>query len=236
MDARPARDAMDARAARAAKRRFAAWCIQASGWWYWHFECSFLATTWFGEKTQAVKVWSGPLFESFIAGCWFLFWTDSTLYWIAKPTLHFTQANGRKVLHRMDGPAVESDAENLYFLNGILIPGEYDITRPHDLTPEQILREENADVRRELIRLVGVEKLLSALPHRVIHKQDDYEVLSIDFPGLIEDARFLKMKNPSIGVWHLEGIERECDTVQKALNWRAGNFATSEDWKPELLT
>jgi len=245
MNARAATDlmpAMDARAARAMDatnaddvKRFATWCIQSNGKYYWRFECSYIATVWLGANTDAVRAWSGPLFESFCSGCWFLLWTDSTLYWIAKPTLHFIY-NRRKQLHRTDGPAVESDVEPLHFLNGIWIPGDYDITHPHDLTAEQILREENADVRRELIRLVGIERLLSSLPHRVLNKQGDYEVLSVDFPGLIEDARFLKMKNPSIGVWHLEGVERECQTVQQAINWRAGHFAENEDWKPEILT
>jgi hypothetical protein len=45
---------------------------------------------------------------------------------------------------------------------------------------------------------------------------------------------YLKMLNPSIGVWHLEGVDNACRTVQHAINWRAGNM--DEDWTPEELT
>jgi hypothetical protein len=34
----------------------------------------------------------------------------------------------------------------------------------------------------------------------------------------------------------LEGVIRECVTVQQAINWRAGKFAEHEDWKPAQLT
>ena len=30
------------------------------------------------------------------------------------------------------------------------------------------------------------------------------------------------MLNPSIGVWHVEGVHPSCDTVRKALNFRVG--------------
>ncbi len=62
------------------------------------------------------------------------------------------------------------------------------------------------------------------------------ELLSIDLPGLLDDCRYLKMKNPSIGVWHLEGVDRDCKTVQSAINWRAGDLAVAADWRPSVLT
>jgi len=52
---------------------------------------------------------------------------------------------------------------------------------------------------------------------------------------LVTDARFLKMLNPSVGVWHLEGVERECSTVEQAINWRAGSLKVGV-WQPEILT
>jgi len=116
------------------------------------------------------------------------------------------------------------------------MPAKYVLASSHDLDPIDIMREENVDIRRELIRKVGIETMLKALPHEVLDKRDDYELLRIDFPGLVEDARYLKMLNPSIGVWHLEGADRACKTVQEAINWRAGKFAESDDWAPAQLT
>ena len=62
------------------------------------------------------------------------------------------------------------------------------------------------------------------LPHKSLDKRGGYEVLSINLGSGAEDARYLQMTNPSIGVFHLEGIAPECDTVEKALNFRNGNW------------
>ena len=110
------------------------------------------------------------------------------------------------------------------------------MTPAERLNPSEILAEPNVDRRRELIRKIGVEMMLAKLPHKVLDRQGDYELLRIDFPGLVEDARYLKMKNPTIGVFHVEGVERECMTVEQAINWRAGEFAGEDGWKPEVLT
>jgi hypothetical protein len=43
------------------------------------------------------------------------------------------------------------------------------------------------------------------------------------------------MKNPSIGIFHVEGVEG--NTVQEALNFRAGlPLKGSVNWEPSLLT
>lgn len=165
-----------------------------------------------------------------------LHWTEDTLFWVAKPRVHTIEVNGRRVLHNAVGPTLESDIEPLYFLNGVLMDAHHVLTPAEQLDPVAALKETNVEVRRELVRKIGVEMMLAHLPHKSLDRQFDYELLRIDFPDLIQDTRFLKMLNPSIGVWHLEGVERSCNTVQQAINWRAGRFANNEDWKPAQLT
>jgi hypothetical protein len=144
--------------------------------------------------------------------------------------------NERGQLHCETGPALAySDGFSVYALNGIRMKAEYVMTPSGNLAPDAILKEANADIRRELIRKVGIERMLSKLPHKVLDKKGDYEVLSVDFPDLVRDARFLKMRNPSMDVWHMEGVERECATVEQAINWRAGVLKVGE-WTPEVLT
>ena len=108
------------------------------------------------------------------------------------------------------------------------------MTPAEKLVAAEILAEPNVDIRRELIRKVGIEMMLAHLPHKVMDTRGDYQLLRVDVPGLLEDTRFLKMLNPSIGVFHLEGVERECLTIQQAINWRAGD--TKTDWQPAQLT
>lgn len=140
--------------------------------------------------------------------------------------------NERNQLHKDGAMALEyRDGWGLFMLNGTPMKPEYVLTPAEKLSPEEILKETNADQRRELIRKVGIERMLAKLPHKVINKRGDYEVLSVDLPGL-EDARYLKMVNPSIKVFHLEGITREENTVEKALNHRNLNWFTDA----EILT
>jgi hypothetical protein len=142
----------------------------------------------------------------------------------------------RGFLHCDGGPALLCrDGWPLWMLHGVRMSETQVMTPAEKLDPADCLKEQNTEVRRELIRKIGVERMLAKLPHKTLDKRDNYEVLSIDFPGLVQDARYLKMLNPSIGVWHLEGIERECDTVQKAINWRAGTFGNI-NWNPAIIT
>jgi hypothetical protein len=139
-------------------------------------------------------------------------------------------------LHNPNGPAVlYPDGFSVYALHGIRMKPHYVMTPGPELDPVQVLQEADVDVRRELIRKIGIEMMLTHLPHKVLDESGNYQLLRIDFPGLAQDTRYLKMLNPSIGVWHLEGCERTCNTVQQAIDWRAGDLAT-ESWQPSQLT
>src|SRR5262249_50624799 len=85
--------------------RFAAWCINAYGGFF-RFDLSWISTTWMGAITEAVKAWSGPLFEAYLAGAWLLHWTPDTLFWVTKPRLSIERPSAQ--LHNTGGPAVES--------------------------------------------------------------------------------------------------------------------------------
>ncbi|MDE2097633.1 MAG: hypothetical protein KGL39_10330 [Patescibacteria group bacterium] len=125
-------------------------------------------------------------------------------------------ADGKAALQYADGFSI-------YALNGIQMNPEYVLTPPEKLDCQSVLKEQNTDVRRELIRKIGIERMLSVLPNKILSRRGNYQLLSINLGGDATDARYLKMLNPSIGVWHLEGVAPECDTVEKSLNWRNQN-------------
>ena len=126
------------------------------------------------------------------------------------------------------------DGWGIYALNGVRMKADYVLTPAEQLKPSVILAETNAEVRRELLRKVGIERFLSAAKHKVLNTQGNYSLLSIELSPAIRDARYLKMVNPSVGCWHVEGVAPECDTVQEAINWRAGNI--NKEWNPSVLT
>ena len=85
---------------------------------------------------------------------------------------------------------------------------------------KDIFKVRNADIRREIILKVGIERLCYDLKAKVIEKIGDYELIELD----LRDGRrrpFLKMHNPSVPeLWHVEGVHPCIKTVQDALNYR----------------
>jgi hypothetical protein len=163
------------------------------------------------------------------AGASFLYWD---LAFISEKPLH-VHRNDKGQLHKDGCAALDySDGFGVYALNGVRMPAKYVLTLAENINPELVLKEKNVDIRRELIRKVGIERMLVKLPHKSLSKSGNYEVFSIDLGDGVRDARFLKMQNPSLGVWHLEGVAPQCDTVEKALNWRNSHWFNNA----EILT
>ena len=147
---------------------------------------------------------------------------DDICFVCQKPTLIKLQNN---ILHNELGPSISyNDNLKIYSLNGITVAEELVMTKVEDLDLKKwVLEEKNADVRREVVRKVGIERVLKELNAKVIDKSEDeiYELVLLD----IHDTKrpYLKMKNPSIeNLIHIEGVPIECDTIEKALAWRDG--------------
>jgi len=145
--------------------------------------------------------------------------TDNTFYALPMPDYNL---NSEKQLHKDQAPAVIwPSQEKEYFLNGVKCPETIVLPKPEDLPAKFLLKEQNAEVRREIVRKIGIERICKDLGAECIDKKGDYELLMLD----LQDGRarpYLKMKNPSIGVYHIEGVEPKIRTVNEALAWRNG--------------
>jgi hypothetical protein len=135
------------------------------------------------------------------------------------------------VLHCDNAPAIRyTDGFSIWCLNGVSVPQEIIETSAEKLNPELIVKEQNAEVRREIVRKIGIDRVCQKLGARVLDKQGDYELIDINL-GENRYRPYLKMKNPSIGVFHIEGVATECKTVQEALKWR-----NKTEEKPLIVT
>ena len=247
---RPIRWFEDARAARAA--------LDAPYFFYYYGWRSFLsareAVYWTAaaeaslnsipEVEKLLGVWL-PFVEAHEAGLW-VYWILETEVWaITRPAM---RVKGDQ-LHCEDGPAVHwPGGEAYYFLNGVEMDKQYVMTPADKLPADFLLREPNAEKRRELVRKIGIERICADLHARVIDRETivlpartglawdeetggfverffeeqrlDYELLMLD----LKDGRrrpYLKMFNPSVeGLIHIEGVGPECRTVRAALHWR----------------
>lgn len=147
---------------------------------------------------------------------------------ISSPT-EVHRKNGN--FHNENGMAIKwKDGFGIYALNGVKMNEKYVMTPWNQLDPKLILKEENAEVRREIVRKIGVERIIKELGAKVLDKQGDYELLSLNL-GDGRNRPYLKMKNPSIGVYHIEGVSPDCTSVRDAIIFRNGT-----DEIPEQLT
>ena len=140
------------------------------------------------------------------------------------------------VLHCENGPSVEySDGYSIYNLNGVSVPKDLVMTAWDKLDSNIILKETNVEIRREIVRKIGIEKVCKDLGATILDKIGNYELLNLNLGD--RSRPYLKMLNPSIGIYHIEGVPPDCDTVEKALNSRKPQAMKSipvskdgEDW------
>lgn len=92
-------------------------------------------------------------------------------------------------------------------------------------------------VRSLFINKLGIKKIIESMiqlkKFSIIDEWNDYSLLEFIIPHIdLYDrplkAIFLKMKNPSTGEWHIEGVPPDIKTCKEALSWRIGGI----EWNP----
>jgi hypothetical protein len=181
-----------------------------------------------GEASREFAALKLPLLDAYEAGLW-LYWV-ATEEILALPRPSIRLRDGR--LHGDGVPAVAWESgERLHFLNGVLVPEELALTPARELDARLVLSTRNAEVRREVVRKLGLERVVTELGAVCADREGDYELLLLDL-GDRRRRPFLKMRNPSVpGVFHIEGVHPKCRTVREALAWRNGT-----DAPPSVLT
>lgn len=196
-------------------------------------ESAAWSAAWSAARSAAIEKWIGiwlPFLEASEAGLWLFFVTEKCVVAVPRPSLLIS---GNR-LHCDDGPAVSwPKGDRYWFLHGVQVTRQIVETPAEELDPRLLLKERNAEVRREIVRKIGIERASQRLTTKILDRQGDYELLNLDL-GDGRSRPYLKMRNPSLGVWHIEGVAPHITTVQQAINWRAGHEETI--WKPEVLT
>jgi hypothetical protein len=135
--------------------------------------------------------------------------------------------------HCDSGPAMKwADGMELYYLNGVKVPKKIVTTPADKISPDIVLKTKNVEVRKEVVRKIGIDRVINALGGQVIDTWDTYDLIRLDIPEMKIIPQYLKMINPSTGAIHFEGVPPEIKTCKEALSWRVGGL----DWNPEQLT
>ncbi len=139
-----------------------------------------------------------------------------------------------KLLHKDGDPAILfRDGFAVWSLNGVRVPQWLSETRTEDLDPRKLLKIDNAQVRAEFVRKVGIERVCHGLKAKCVDKRGSYELLMLDLQDGRNPRPYLKMLNPSVpNLWHIEGVHPDCVDVAGALKWRNGGIEEA----PTVLT
>lgn len=154
---------------------------------------------------------------------------DKCCIFVEKMKVCKKNANG---LHCEEAPAVEyNDGTKIFALNGVVVPEWLAVTPAGKIKAKDFSTITNAEIRREFVRKVGIERICQEMETVLLDKSGDYELHEVDLKGATGKWPYLKMLNPSIGVWHMECVDRSCKTVKDALKWR-----NQSEIGPSILT
>ncbi len=124
---------------------------------------------------------------------------------------------------------------------GMLVPPEV-VFCPETLTPERILGERNAELRRVMLKRVGLDDLLRRSKAELLDTDLDaggvrrlVRIGMTDRLGRLQDRRYLHCRCPSTGRDFLLRVPPESRTCRQAAAWLAG-FDDPEAYRPVLET
>ena len=196
-------------------------------WWHYWYGGQFWVsyTAWAAYIRDVLEV-SVPInaYEDLSLSAGYL-WPNRSFALVCDRPAHIRMRDGR--LHSESGMAIQwRDGWGLHMLHGVRVPAWLVETPAAQIKSDAFAREPNVEIRREIIRKVGIERLLAGLDNRSLDAAGDYELLAVNLGDSVGVWPYLKMRNPSIGIWHMEAVPQEIKTVEKALNWRNGGDFT----------
>ncbi|MCX5706010.1 MAG: toxin-antitoxin system YwqK family antitoxin [Candidatus Omnitrophica bacterium] len=84
---------------------------------------------------------------------------------------------------------------------------------------EDILKVKNTTARRFCLEELGYERFLAQMPHEILHKEGDYELVRIDWYKREEPIYLVKVKCPSTGAFYTLRVPPTMKTVKEAIAW-----------------
>ena len=118
------------------------------------------------------------------------------------------------------------------FIRGKLINnGINSLINSGGLTAKHILKINNAEVRRVCLEELGYGRFLNQLDHEIIDKQEDYELVKINWHRKERPISLVKVKCPSTGAFYVLRVPLSTKTVKEAVAWTFG--MATKDYRPE---
>lgn len=144
-----------------------------------------------------------------------VFWPYDKVCVICDRPTEFHLQHGK--LHNSSGMALRfSDGWGIYRLNGVTVPDGLATTPSHKLDPSLVEEVTDVELRLEIVRKIGMDRLVNAFSGEILDKVGNFELYRLK----LSDGRFLfflKMFIPSTGDYHIKAVRQGCPTVADAL-------------------
>lgn len=175
---------------------------------------------------------------------WFIaFENPAVIVACERPTVF--KVNEQYQLHNPDDFAIEfADGRGIYMSNGVEMPEDIITTPAKDIPVNRFFSETNVEVRREILRKIGMERIAAESEYKVLDTYDPngskekpmYELVTVNLGSDLGHCNYLKMLNPSIDAIHMEGVPNTVTTCEGALAWRNGLGDGNTFTPPKLLS
>lgn len=177
--------------------------------------------------------------ESELAKHCLMYWVYEGKSFVVRNPVEINQDEQHR-LHSYTRPSMLfANGDCLCHFSGIKVPMKY--VKAKTFTKEEVLSEPNVDIRREMVAKIGIseaERILGADKIDTLKTAfgGTYELLMIDYKGNGDKKPYLKMKNPSIGKHHIEGVIDSAKNVKEAIMYRMNLNAMPNDCEISEVT
>lgn len=182
-----------------------------------------------GFHKNLVRLW-----EQMSKACHFWFPYKHVLIISDRPSVLHVDDRGRA--HNPKGAAIEyRDGWKIYAWKDILIPRDI-VEKPESITVSQILNEGNAEIRRAMVDIFGLDRFVVESDSTSLDKQGEYELLRVPYLNNVQMIA-LKMRCPTTSAVYVHSVHPDCTNVEQALAWKRGenDFINARPYKEGLL-
>ncbi|MBF0523360.1 MAG: hypothetical protein HQL24_09950 [Candidatus Omnitrophica bacterium] len=97
-----------------------------------------------------------------------------------------------------------------------------ELLKSNSLEAKHIVKIRNAEIRRILLEDMGYERFLQQLPHEVIHKEGEQDLVRVNLHHEEEPLVLVKVRCPSTGAFYTLRVPPGMKTVKEAVAWTFG--------------
>lgn len=167
------------------------------------------------DQKFSVRDISTPMGDAFLAGCYRLFWTEETLYWLRRPKYRFITINGES----RNAVQLETELGTFSQVEGFYVPNTF-LDNDGKLELYHIADAMQEEIRRMMCEQYGWERyLVDAQCQRLDRRFNDRDGQWESLYQLPDATRRLCVVDPSTGRKYCLGVPNETENCQAAQEW-----------------